>query len=454
MSRGKITVCALAERNFFLYSKDVEGHTIQNYDALASTPERKLVLSLIDEAFRSIKPQSVMEKHFRIENNTLTLLDQSFSLNNFERVFLIGFGKGSSGIVKIIEDKLGDTLTAGYDIDVVDETFHKVQYTKGTHPLPSQTNIDYTKKVLENVTNLTEKDLVLVVICGGGSVLFEAPFKIDLETLTATNKALLMSGATISEMNVIRKHLSSVKGGGLAKHLYPATVASLIFSDVPGNDLSVIASAPTVKDPTTMEMVKEIVAKYKIKDTVHLTDDSFTETPTEDMYFEKVHNLMFVSNLTALHAMQEKAKALGYEAIIHSDKMQGDAKTIGQEVLQLAQAGKIILIGGETTVKVTGNGKGGRNQALVLGALPFIADNTLLASFDSDGWDFYELAGAIGDRHTVEKAEKLGLAIKAFLDNDDSYTFFDAVGDGIKTGKLESNVSDLIVIFKPRGNNV
>lgn len=158
---------------------------------------------------------------------------------------------------------------------------------------------------------------------------------------------------------------------------------------------------------------------------------------------------MVLSNQTALRAMQEKAKTLGLEATIYSDKFQGDAKKVGQDVLGLARQGQVVLIGGETTVHVTGHGKGGRNQALVLGALPFITDETVLASFDSDGWDFYGFAGAVGDKQTVEKAGKLGLDLKAFLDNDDSYTFFEKTGDGILTGRLESNVSDLMVVFKP-----
>lgn len=425
------------------------SHVIKNYDTLAITQPRKIVLDLIEEAFHSIEPQLVMEKNFTVQGTTLKIQQASFDLTKYKRIFLIGFGKGSSGIVKIIESTLGEKLTAGYDIDVVDETFQKVSYTKGTHPLPSETNIMYTKTVLDNIKNLLEDDLVLVVVSGGGSVLFEAPVSISLDQLTLVNKALLQSGASISEMNVIRKHLSRVKGGGLAKHLFPATVVSLIFSDVPGNDLSVIASAPTVKDPTTMDDVSNILQKYQLDAKVNLSTTDFTQTPQDDSYFQNVHNLMILSNQTALHAMLEKAKGLGIEAVIHSDRMQGDAKNVGQELLQLRQQGKIILIGGETTVKVTGKGRGGRNQALVLGALSYVTDDTVLASFDSDGWDFFELAGAIGDQHTVSRAKELKLDTKLFLDNDDSYGFFSKIGDGILTGKRQSNVSDLMIVYKP-----
>lgn len=301
---------------------------------------------------------------------------------------------------------------------------------------------------MDGLGQLTEKDLVVIVICGGGSVMFEKPHKINLGTLTMLNKALLRSGATISEMNVIRKHLSATKGGGLAKLLYPAIVASLIFSDVPGNDLSVIASGSTVQDPTTLQNALDFLEKYHITKELPLTPEDFEETPKEDKYFEKVSNIMILSNVTALEAMKKKAEELGVTATIGSDKMQGDAKEVGKQLIDMAKPGEILLVGGETSVKVIGNGEGGRNQTLVLAALPYVGENTIIASFDSDGWDFFELAGAIGDSLTVQKAQELGLDTTSFLNNDDSYHFLTQVGDGILTGKLESNVSDLMIVYK------
>jgi glycerate 2-kinase len=422
---------------------------IKNFDQLASTPQRKVVLELIESAFESIKPQHVLDHQFSIAGDVLTIQDKTFDLKNYEQVFLIGFGKGSFDVCKIIADKLGNKLSLAYDIDVVDEFSQNIQYTKGTHPLPSEENIDYTKTLVERFSgNLTEKDLVLIVVCGGGSVLFEMPHTIDLPKLIEVNKALLRSGATISEMNVIRKHLSATKGGGFARMLYPATVASLIFSDVPGNDLNVIASGPTVKDPSTMQQVHEILEKYALTEQLQLSDDSFQETPKEDMYFEHVHNLMVLSNQTALEAMQKKAKELGYEAFIFSDRVQGDAKSIGALLLNNAQPGKILLAAGETTVKVSGNGKGGRNQESVLAAVPLLDEKTVIASFDSDGQDFFVLAGAIADSSTMQKAKERNLDWKKYLDDNDGYDFWETVGDGILTGKLESNVSDLMIVMK------
>lgn len=420
---------------------------IKNADTLFITPQRKVILELVETAYESIQPHNVLQKNVVRNGDLLTISDQEFDLSAFERVFIVGFGKGSAGVCKIIEEKVGDKVHGGYVIDNVEEKFAKLEFTLGTHPLPSQQNIDFTKNVLEKLSGLSEKDLVIVVICGGGSAMFEAPHSVSLETLTGVSKALLASGATISEMNVIRKHLSGVKGGGFAKHLFPSRVVSLMFSDVPGNDIAVIASGPTVKDTTTMDDVKSILAKFTINDTViKLTD--FEDTVTDEKYFTNVTNFVMVSNMTALEAMQKKAGELGHTARIYSDKFQADAKVAGEELIRETADHEILLIGGETTVKVKGNGKGGRNQTLILAALPYIKQGTVIASFASDGTDFYYYAGAIGDNETLKKAEKLGLDAKALLDDDNSYEFFQKTGDGIYTDKLESNVSDLIIVAK------
>lgn len=420
---------------------------IKNFDTLASTELRKKALQLVEVGLQSIQPQHVLPQEIKIQNNELSIRGQKFNLNSYERVFLVGFGKGSSGVTKYLEELLGDRLTEGWDIDVVDETFKKIHYTKGTHPLPSQINIDFTNTVIQNLSELGQNDLVLVVICGGGSALFESS-TVPLETLTHINDVLLKSGATISEMNVIRKHVSKVKGGKLAKYLYPATIMSLLFSDVPGNDLSVIASGPTVADTSTNEDIKKIEEKYSLQNSLGITQAIFIPTVHEDTYFQNVHNILVVSNQTALSAMEEKAKQLGLHPRVFTDKLQGDAKELGEKLLAEAKPGKVLLAGGESTMKVTGSGRGGRNQALVLASLPFIKDDTIIVAFDSDGMDYYGFAGAIGDTTTIEKANTLRLSQKEYLNNDDSYTFFEKTHDGIDTGKLESNVSDVYIVMK------
>lgn len=420
---------------------------IQNFDTVAKTPQRKVVLELVESALASIQAPTVVGKQFQRKGNLLTIADKEFDLSAYDRVFVVGFGKGSGEVCKLVEQTLGDTLTGGYVIDNVEQSFSRLEFTLGTHPLPSQQNINFTQHVLDELQHLSEKDLVIVVICGGGSAMFEAPHTVSLETLTGVSKALLSSGATISEMNVIRKHLSQVKGGGFAKHLYPANIVSLMFSDVPGNDMSVIASGPTVKDTTTMDDVRSILQKFSISEEVIKPTD-FQDTVTDDKYFQNVFNVIMVSNMTALKAMEAKAAELGYKPRIYSDKFQADAKVAGEQLIRETQDGEILLVGGETTVKVKGNGKGGRNQTLVLAALPFVGEKTIICSFDSDGMDMYHFAGAIGDRITNETAQKLGLDEKAYLDDDNSYAFFEKTGDGIYTDKVASNVSDLMIVFK------
>ena len=416
---------------------------IKNFDQLAATPQRKIVLELIEEALSSIQSENIINNSIKLDRDNFWIKDKNFDLSSFERVFLIGFGKGSAKNSKLIEEKLGDRLTAGHVIDTNPETFNKIHFTQGTHPLPSQTNVDFVNDLLSKFKNLTEKDLVIVVITGGGSALFESP-NISFEKLIAINEALLKSGANISEMNTVRKHLSKVKGGGLAKHLYPARVLGVIASDVPGNDLSVISSGPTVKDPTTIEDALSILKKYNI----NVPKDDLIETPKEDKYFEKVSNILILSNLTALETMKKKAQELGFKTEILSDKFQGEARNAGSDLVSKTAPNSILLVGGETTVKVTGSGQGGRNQEVVLGALGNLDYKTAICSFDSDGWDNSPFAGALGDFKTLEKARELNLNPQEFLDNNNSLEFFQKTGDGIETGRLPSNVSDLMIVMK------
>lgn len=424
---------------------DTPMPVVKNYDSLNINDQRKVALELVEAAFSSITPKEVF-KNFSFTDNKLQIQEKEFDLSNFERIFLVGYGKGSAEMCRIIEEKLGDRLTQGFDIDVVDEApIQKVAYTKGTHPLPSQENFDYTAKVIQALSSLTEKDFVLVVTCGGGSALFEKPHSFSLDQMKQMNKALLECGATISEMNTIRKHVSEVKGGGFAKILYPATIVNLIFSDVPGNDLSVIASAPLVKDPTTIEEAVGVLQKYNLS---FPTQSDFVERPKEDKYFEKVHNILFLSNLTAIEAMQKKAEELGFSARMWTDRLQGDAREMGEKLINEAKSGEILLAGGETTMKVKGRGLGGRNQALALYSLPFINEQTLLVSFSTDGQDFYWFAGALADIDTKKKIEEQHIDVNVYLEDDNSYGLLERLGDGIYTGKQESNVSDLYIVLK------
>jgi glycerate 2-kinase len=417
---------------------------IKNYNQLASNDHRKVVLDLIETAFSSIQPENVLSKNFTLKDKILQIKDKKEDLGKYKRVFLLGFGKGSGGISQIIEGILGEFLTEGFVIDVIPQSFKKIEFSLGTHPLTSSQNVDFTNKVLSKLSDLTPDDLVLVVICGGGSAMFESS-SLPLDKIIEVNKMLLQSGADIFELNTIRKHLSKVKGGQLAKLLYPSKVFSLIFSDVLGNDLSTIASGPTVRDKTIIDDALQIYKKYKMENI--LKPEDFSETPKKESFFEKLENILMVSNITALDAMQKRAKELGFTSFIYSEKFQGEAKVSGKTLLDASKPNSVLLCGGETTVKVKGEGQGGRNQELVLGALPYIKKGVVIASFDSDGWDNSSAAGALGDFQTLKRVEDFKLNPLDFLENNNSFMFFQKVGDSIQTGKLPSNVSDLMIVL-------
>lgn len=421
---------------------------IKNFDDLAVSPERKTVLEIINAGLEAIQPGNVFNKSINLYDSKLQISNKTFDLSSFARIFVLGFGKGSGGIAGLLEKLLGDKITDGYVIDAKEEKLEKLNFTLGTHPLPSQENIKFTQNALFHLTNFTPRDLVFVIICGGGSAMLTNPQSISLDQLITMNKSLLRSGADIFEMNTIRKHVDSVKGGGLAKLLHPAHIVSLVFSDVPGNDLSFIASGPTVLDKTTIADAKKIVAKYILQDTLPFLDAAFVETPKEERLFTNVTNCIILSNLTALDGMKDKALAMGLNVLSFSDRVQGDASEVSQKLIAATQPGHILLAAGETTLKVTGDGKGGRNQHLVLSALPSLPNGTIIASFDSDGWDNTEFAGAIGDNLTKNKAEEKRISILDFLKNNDSFHFFEKVGDGIITGRLASNVSDIMLVMR------
>ncbi len=423
---------------------------IQNYDELNISPDRKIILDLIEDGLSSLQPENVLKNNISLNNNILKIQEREYNLTEFNRVFLIGFGKGSAGNSALVEKVLGDRLNEGFVIDVADHEFDKIHFTLGTHPLTSQTNVEFTKKVVEDFKNynLTEKDLVIVVICGGGSAMFEVPLNVTFEQKLEVDKILLSCGANIKEMNIIRKHLSAVKGGGLAKILYPSTVVTLVYSDVPGNDLSTIASGPTVKDNTSLSDAYSVLKKYPQLSAINLRESDFSETPKEDFFFKNITSFIVLSNLTALKAMQKKAITQGFKAEILSDRYQNDANTAAKELIEKTKEGQILLIGGETTVKAVGGGQGGRNQHLALAALEYIKDDIIIASVGTDGWDNSHNAGAIGDELVLEKVKKLDLNTSDFLSKTNSLAFFEKTGDAIVTGKLPSNVADLVIVYK------
>ncbi len=420
---------------------------IRNFNSLALTKEREFLLKALNYGLEKIQPENYLKEKIKFYENVLEISDKTYDLKNFENVYLVAYGKGSSLISKYLEENLKDFLKEGYVIDTKEEGFKKINFTLGTHPLPSKENLEFTEKVIKRFEgNLKENDLVIVITCGGGSVLFEKPAKIGLEEIIKINEELLKSGADIYEMNTIRKHLSLVKGGGLTKIFYPAKIISLILSDIPGDDISFIASGPTVKDETTLKEAVEIINKFNLK---NVRKEWLIETPKEDIYFKNVDYFILLSNKDILNEIKNFLKKEGWETEILTYTLSGNVKEIAKKFINLKTESKIYLCGGETTVEVKGKGIGGRNQELVLWFLKFLKEeprNTIFISFNTDGVDNTEFGGALGDLLSLKKTDEMRLNIDEFLENNDSFNFFKKIGDGILTGKLGSNVSDIMIL--------
>jgi glycerate-2-kinase len=298
----------------------------------------------------------------------------------------------------------------------------------------------------------TERDLVIFIISGGGSTLLFLPEnKVNMEEIPIMN-ALIDAGATIQEINTIRKHLSYARGGNLAKDAYPARVVSLIFSDVVGDNLEFIASGPTVKDVTTIVDAAAVLAKFDILKKCGLEKCGLIETPKEDKYFEQVSNSLVVSNHGALEAMKAAAEQLGFAAEIRSSELTGEADDVGKMIVEAVRAipaHSVLLWAGETTVTVHNPaGRGGRNLQLCASALRFVADGEEVLSFASDGRDHGAFAGAICDTITKRAAAEAGVDPEIFRAADDTYALFEKIGNYVMTGDTGSNVSDLIIALK------
>jgi glycerate-2-kinase len=425
---------------------------IKNFQELAKTALREAALQIAEAGLRAIDTQEVIKTKIRLEGQNLAIGNENFPLIPGGRILVVGAGKCSGEASHALEEILGDKISAGAIIDVKPvPRLRKIKAFHGTHPLPSKTNIKAAKKIVSLLSGLNENDLVIVLVSGGGSTLFCLPKDGKYEREAEIFQALTKAGATIQEINTARKHLSLARGGYLTTYAYPARVISLIFSDIAGGDIQFVASGPTVKDTTTVEHAINIFRHYNLLYMCKTRDCDFIETPKEDKYFEKVRNIVVVLNETALNVMAKKAEGLGLKAQIRKTNFSGEAREVAEKIvkeLRDAPTKTALLYGGESTVTIHGKGKGGRNMELSLSALRFIQENELLLALASDGHDYSDFAGAICDKMTLEKATKLHLDIGQYLNENNSYPFFEKVGDYILTGDTGSNVSDLIIAIK------
>jgi glycerate 2-kinase len=425
---------------------------IRNSVQLSTTTTRKHILRILEAGLQAVSPEQLIREQFAYDakKDTLYVQGKAYQLRGFERVVVIGVGKVAAHVAELIESKMLNRIAGGIVIDVVPANTKKIVSLVGTHPLPSTVNVSATDELVTMLQNLTAKDLVLAIISGGGSSLLTSPQVISLEEERKITQALMDCGASITEMNTVRKHLSSVKGGNLAKYAYPASMISLIFSDIPGDDISQVASGPTVLDETTINDATEIMNRYQVLDRCSMDHCGMRETPKEQRYFNKVTNILFCSSAVALQAMERCAHDLGLRVKIWQSAFSGEASELAKEILADLEPNQCLLAAGESVVTIKGNlkGSGGRNQEMALAALLSLPDKVTFAALNSDGHDNSDVAGALVDNATLAQAKKLGLDLPVHLAHHDEYGLLSDLGASIMTGHTGSNVSDLVVAIK------
>ena len=388
-----------------------------------------------------------------------------------ERIIVLGAGKASAEMANSLEDhwhgkdwgaKLCGLVLTRYGYGVPCKS---IEIVEAAHPVPDETGLITAQRILNLAKSATDQDLVICLISGGGSALLALPCKgLTLQDKQALNRSLLNSGATIGEMNCVRKHLSAIKGGRLARAVQPARLWTLAISDVPGDDLSVIASGPTVPDPTTFSDALEILRRYRIQPTPEiqaLLEAAQEETPKpgENIFSRNQVRLVATPQLM-LEAAAKEAEQLGITPIILSDRIEGEAREVAKVHAAIAKQIKhrdqpinspaLILSGGETTVTVRGKGKGGRNTEFILSLLEALQGEEGISaiSIDTDGIDGTEdNAGAWIDQNSFLKAKQLNLKPNDFLADNDTYRFFQQLGQLVLTGPTMTNVNDFRAIF-------
>ncbi len=429
-------------------------------------------------AIGAVDPYNAVTRAIRLKDGRLIVTGSDEDLGTYPRILVIGAGKATARMAEAVESVLGDSIAGGLIVVKYGHTgtLKMVEQVEAGHPIPDAAGVEGTAKLLGLVRSADERTLILCLLSGGGSALLVAPLPgLTLEDKQQTTDLLLRSGAAIHELNAVRKHLSAVKGGRLARQAFPATVLTLILSDVIGDRLDVIASGPAVPDGTTFADAASVIEKYGLRAklptrVVGLIDRGIAgeeqESPKSgDSCFERSRNVIVGGLAQALAAARGKAELLGYPCEIMGVALQGearDAATLLARTASRVQSGmragerRCLLFGGETTVTVRGNGKGGRNQELALAFAKEIAGRRGVAmlSAGTDGTDGpTDAAGALVDGAMVRKAEQAGIDPAAYLENNDSYSFFErfdaATGEHahLKTGPTGTNVMDIQIVI-------
>jgi len=434
---------------------------------------RRDALKAVTAAITSANPELLMRQALHVRGSTLQAKKARVDLSDYRRILVIGGGKASGGMVAGLERVLGGWITAGV-VNVPDylkekSPNRKISFNHATHPLPSHNGANGVRRMLSLIGTPAKNDLVICVVSGGASSMMPFPaLGLRLSEKRRVTQTLLASGASIVETNIVRKHLSWIKGGRLGQLLFPATILTLILSDVVGNRLEDIGSGPTAPDPSTYADAKRVLEKYGAWDMTprparRILENGVAgrikETPKPgSRLFRRVSNVIIGDNSTACRAAAESLRHDGYKTKIPNTNLEGDARHAGQFLSR--KLGEVyrrrfslvrpvaLVIGGETTVTVKAKGKGGRNQELVLSASLGIHEmtNVLIASAGTDGVDGNtDAAGAIADGKTVRRGLKRGLSPEEYLGKNDSYSYFRELGDLIRTGPTGTNVNDITI---------
>ena len=422
---------------------------------------------------KAADPFDAIKQNVRLDNDDLQVAEQRYRLPNIQKFLVAGCGKAAARMARAIEDVLGDRISDGI---VVVKYGHglpldRIRVIEAGHPIPDKAGLDGASQIMDYARTAGASDMVIFLISGGGSALFPCPADgLTLAEKQQTTQKLLDSGATIQEVNAVRKHISKSKGGRFAKLVAPAQLVSLILSDVVGDPLEAIASGPTVADSTTYSDCLEIIRRYSLSDRIpHAVSQllqrgakgEIDETPKPgDSVFEKVQNIIVANNRLALEAARRQAEAFGYHTTILSSRVEGESRTVAIShavlIKKIAQSNEplrrpaCMISGGETTVTIRGDGFGGRNQEFALAAAIEIngIDGVVVLSAGTDGTDGpTDAAGAIVDSSTIQRGQSKGLDAAEFLARNDSYHFLQATGDLFITGPTFTNVMDLQVML-------
>jgi glycerate-2-kinase len=414
---------------------------IQNYAQLSTTPARKDALEIINAGIEAVLVKPALHKYLKRRGNTLHIHKERIDLSHIKNLYVLGAGKASAEMAEAVEEIVGSRITSGIVIDTQNKKLKHIEAVKGTHPFPSSINVKATSRIKELVQKAGREDLIINLLSGGGSALL-ADSRMPINQYAEVTSLLLKRGATIQEINTIRKHSSYLKGGQLAEYASPARIVSFILSDVMTNELAVIASGPTVGDPTTLKEAENLRKKYRLPEMM------FVETPKQTS--SNATNILIGTNLTAVEAMQQKARKLGYKTLIETLQLKGEARVVGKKLAQKIKPNQALIAAGEPTVTVKGKGMGGRNQELILSASRLIKSGAII-SCSTDGVDFItQAAGGIVDETTKIEAEEKGLDPNKYLENNDSYNFLKQVNGLIKTGKTETNIGDIVLVLGPK----